>query len=114
MGADTPDSDALARPDPPRPDVEEDISASPDVSPTSRHADVEDQFYHGVIAAVNWSRGTGVVHSGNGREIPFEFPFVTMVGDRKRIEHLQAGMRVGFDVGWTSKGLRVTTIKIYD
>jgi len=84
---------------------------------TASHApksEPDDLFYHGVIATVNWSRGTGVVRSGNGREIPFEFQFVTMIGGQRRIEHLLPGMRVGFDVGWTSKGLRITTIKIYD
>ena len=29
-----------------------------------------------------------------------------------RIEDLTEGMEVGFDVGWTSRGLRVTKIKI--
>jgi hypothetical protein len=98
---------------PPASEAEEG-TPSLDVRPASRHPEVEDQFYHGVIAAVNWSRGTGVVRSGNGRDIAFEFPFVIMVGPRKQIEHLHPGMRVGFDVGWTSKGLRVTMIKIYD
>jgi hypothetical protein len=83
-------------------------------APRARDAEPDDFFYHGVIAAVNWSRGTGTVRSGNGREIPFEFPLVTMIGGERRIEHLLPGMRVGFDVGWTSKGLRVTAIKIYN
>jgi hypothetical protein len=80
----------------------------------ARNVEPDDLFYHGVIATVNWSRGTGVVRSGNGREIPFDFQFVTMLGGRRQIEHLLPGMRIGFDVGWTSKGLRITAIKIYD
>jgi hypothetical protein len=78
------------------------------------HAAGDDKFYHGVIEQVSWSKGTGSVRSRNGREIPFDFSLVTMVGERRRIEHLQPGMRVGFDVGWTSHGLRVTALKIYD
>lgn len=74
----------------------------------------EDRFYQGVISRVHWGRETGAVLSRNGREIEFEFPFVTMIGDYRRVESLRAGMRVGFDVGWTSRGLRVTTLKIYD
>ena len=27
---------------------------------------------------------------------------------------LREGMQVGFDVGWTSRGVRVTTIRILD
>lgn len=77
-------------------------------------APVEDRFYQGIIARVHWGRETGTVLSRNGREIEFEFPFVTMIGDYQRVESLRAGMRVGFDVGWTSRGLRVTTIKIYE
>jgi len=74
----------------------------------------EDRFYQGVIAHVHWGHETGTVLSRNGREIEFEFPFVTMIGDYRRVESLRTGMRVGFDVGWTSRGLRVTTLKIYD
>ncbi len=38
-------------------------------------------------------------------------PFVEFL-DGRRIEDLVEGMEVGFDVGWTSRGLRVTKIKI--
>jgi hypothetical protein len=38
-------------------------------------------------------------------------PFVEIL-DGRRIEDLVEGMEVGFDVGWTSRGLRVTKIKI--
>ena len=74
----------------------------------------EDHFYKGVIAWVHWGREQGVIRSANGREIPFEFPFVRLVGAPRPVESLHPGMRVGFDVGWTSDGLRVTTLKIYD
>jgi hypothetical protein len=77
-------------------------------------APAEDRFYQGIIARVNWGSETGVVLSRNGREIEFEFPFVTMIGGYRRVESLRTGMRVGFDVGWTSRGLRVTTLKIYE
>ncbi len=87
-----------------------DEASAPAAAP---HAIGDDRFYHGIIEQVSWSKGNGVVRSGNGREIPFEFSLVTMVGERRSIEHLQPGMRVGFDVGWTSRGLRVTTLKIY-
>src|SRR5581483_323032 len=74
-----------------------------------------DNFYHGVISKIFWSNETGVIHSDSGKEIPFIFALVTLLGaPRQDINFLRPGMRVGFDVGWTSKGLRASTIKIYD
>ncbi|MGE0824537.1 MAG: hypothetical protein AB7P18_20790 [Candidatus Binatia bacterium] len=74
-----------------------------------------DNFYHGVISKIFWNNQTGVVRSDRGKDIPFVFAFVTLLGaPRQDINFLRPGMRVGFDVGWTSKGLRVSTIKIYD
>jgi hypothetical protein len=103
----------------PEVEMEEPAPAQEDAAGDGRDAEADLApprylFYHGVIATVNWSRGTGVVRSGNGRDIPFDFQFVTMLGGKRQIEHLLPGMRVGFDVGWTSKGLRITAIKIYD
>jgi hypothetical protein len=74
-----------------------------------------DHFYHGVISKIFWGNETGVIRSDSGREIPFVFAFVTLLGaPRQDINFLRPGMRVGFDVGWTSKGLRASVIKIYD
>lgn len=74
-----------------------------------------DHFYHGVISKIFWSNETGVIRSDSGRDIPFVFAFVTLLGaPRQDINFLRPGMRVGFDVGWTSKGLRASVIKIYD
>lgn len=75
-----------------------------------------DNFYQGVIVRLNPATLKGRVRSDSGREIPFEFPFVTVVGAplggrAPGINLLHVGARVGFDVGWTSKGLVVTRIK---
>jgi hypothetical protein len=75
-----------------------------------------DGFYPGVIVFLDRARGRGVIRSHSGREIRFEFPFVGIAGAAlggrtPGIDLLQQGDTVGFDVGWTSKGLRVTTIK---
>jgi hypothetical protein len=53
-----------------------------------------------------------VLRTGSGREVRFVVPFVEFL-DGRRIHDLTEGMEVGFDVGWTSHGLRVTKIKIY-
>ena len=72
-------------------------------------------FYQGMILKLDRARGRGMVRSHSGKEIPFEFPFVAVAGARiggtmPGIDLLREGDIVGFDVGWTSKGLRVTTI----
>ncbi len=73
-------------------------------------------FYQGMILKLDRVRGRGVVRSHSGKEIPFEFPFVAVVGapiggTMPGIELIREGDIVGFDVGWTSSGLRVTTIQ---
>jgi hypothetical protein len=73
-----------------------------------------DKFYRGRIKKLFHGTQMGVVRSGNGREIPFTFRHVTMVGGVRRFEDLREGMPVGFDVGWTSKGLVVTVLQTGD
>ena len=73
-------------------------------------------FYQGMIMRLDRARGRGVVRSHSGREIRFEFPFVAVVGAgiggrMPGIDLINEGDVVGFDVGWTSRGLRVTTIR---
>jgi hypothetical protein len=70
-----------------------------------------DKFYRGRIKKLFQGSQMGIVRSGNGREIPFTFRHVTMVGHARRFEDLREGMSVGFDVGWTSKGLVVTVLQ---
>jgi hypothetical protein len=73
-------------------------------------------FYQGMILKLDRSRGRGIVRSHSGKEIRFEFPFVAVVGapiggTMPGIEMIREGDVVGFDVGWTSSGLRVTKIQ---
>lgn len=75
-----------------------------------------ENFYSGLIVLLDRARGRGVLRSRSGREIEFQFPFVSVVGaplGRRfpGIELIREGDEVGFDVGWTSRGLRVTAIK---
>jgi hypothetical protein len=78
-----------------------------------------DNFYIGLIVFLDRVRGRGVIRSFSGREIPFQFPFVSVVGapvgrSPVGIELIKEGDSVGFDVGWTSGGLRVTRIRPSD
>jgi cold shock CspA family protein len=76
-------------------------------------------FYRGMILRLDRSRGRGVVRSHSGKEIPFHFPHVQIIGapiggEMSGIESLREGDSVGFDVGWTSHGLQVTVIRPAD
>lgn len=86
-----------------------------DQEPTNDDHQPEDLFYHGVISKIFWRYETGIVRSDSGKEFSFSFQFVTLLGvPRQDMRFLREGLPVGFDVGWTSKGLRVMVIKIYD
>jgi hypothetical protein len=73
-------------------------------------------FYPGMIMRLDRNRARGIVRSHTGKEIAFEFPYVAVIGaeiggNAPGMELLREGDSIGFDVGWTSHGLRVTTIK---
>lgn len=75
---------------------------------------VEERFYQGRILRLSSGKQTGVVRSVNGRDIPFIFAFVVMLGDKTRFEDLHVGTAVGYDVSWTSHGLRVSMMRVVD
>ena len=64
-------------------------------------------FYRGILIRLARGGGRGVVRSvRTGRELPFEREHAVVLGDVE----LREGMTVGYDVGWTSRGLRVTKV----
>jgi len=73
----------------------------------------KDLFHQGVISKLFPSNNMGLVRAESGREIPFSFEFVVLLGEAKKPADLKEGQEVGYDLGWTSKGLRVTKIKTY-
>jgi len=78
-------------------------------------APVGERYYRGVVTRVYYGSESGTLTSeDSGREYHFKHPFVQIVGPIPRIDGLREGMKVGFDVGWTSRGLRVTVIRVYD
>lgn len=72
-----------------------------------------DLYHHGIITKLFPSNNTGIVRTENGRELPFSYEFVILSGEAKTVQDLREGDRVGYDLGWTSNGLRVTKIKTY-
>lgn len=70
-------------------------------------------FYRGTLIRLTRGGSFGVVRSAHdGREIPFERQHVTVLGTAGAADgpELREGMAVGYDVGWTSRGLRVTKL----
>ncbi len=69
--------------------------------------------YVGTILRWAPGSGTGVVRSASGRDIPFDLEHVIVLGELMagpRSYALSNGLKVGFDLGWTSRGLRVTKL----
>jgi hypothetical protein len=88
--------------------VADEIDDRPQDAPTA------DRFYAGIIKKLFPGAGMGIVRSASGRETPFAAAHVVLIGTIRRFEDLREGMPVGFDVGWTSKGLRVTVLHTAD
>jgi hypothetical protein len=72
-----------------------------------------DLFHHGMITKLFPSNNTGFVRIESGREVPFSYEFVLLCGAAKTVHDLREGEAVGYDLGWTPRGLRITKIKTY-
>lgn len=85
-----------------------------DEPPADEGAEPTDKFYHGTILTLSRGAQRGTIRSASGRNIPFIFQHVTLLGPHQRFDDLREGLEVGYDVSWTSKGLRVSVIRIAD
>ena len=74
---------------------------------------IDDLYHHGVITKLFPSNNTGIVRTESGRELPFSYELVILCGEAKTVQDLKEGERVGYDLGWTSGGLKITKIKTY-
>lgn len=77
-------------------------------------SDSSSKFYCGIVCSLQRGAQRGVIRAASGREIPFVFAYVTMLGSHRRFDDLYEGLEVGYDVSWTSRGLRVSVIRIPD
>jgi hypothetical protein len=73
----------------------------------------KDLFHHGVISKLFPSNNMGVVKTESGREVQFAYDLIVLLGDVQKTADLREGMEVGYDLGWTSNGLRITKIKVF-
>ena len=72
-----------------------------------------DFFHQGAITKLCPSNNTGVVRTESGRELTFSYDLVILCGEAKSPLDLEVGDPVGYDLGWTSNGLRITKLKTY-
>lgn len=72
-----------------------------------------DLYHQGVITKLFPSNNTGVVRTESGRELTFTYDLVLLRGEVKSALELKVGEPVGYDLGWTSSGLKITKIKTY-
>ena len=82
-----------------------------DIKPAT--ANMRDQYHHGVVTKLFPSNNTGIVRTESGRELTFSYELVILCGEAKTPADLKEGETVGYDLGWTSSGLRITKIKTY-
>jgi hypothetical protein len=83
--------------------------------PPSPSEPPQESYYRGVISRVFYGSESGTLTSeATGRTYHFRHPSVRIIGPIPRVDGLREGMRVGFDVGWTSRGLRVSVIRVFD
>ncbi|MBI3767220.1 MAG: hypothetical protein HY271_01865 [Deltaproteobacteria bacterium] len=87
-----------------------------DVAPpvTAAADDPRSRFYQGTILRLYSGSRSGLVRTGSGRDVPFAMSDVRLLGTDRGFAALREGMQVGFDLGWTSRGRRVTTIRLFD
>jgi hypothetical protein len=72
-----------------------------------------DRYHQGVVTKLFPSNNTGVVRTESGRELTFSYDLVILTGEAKSPLELKVGESVGYDLGWTSNGLRITKIRTY-
>ena len=68
-------------------------------------------YYRGTVVRLSFGLEMGIVRSATGREIAFAFQHVETIGCNGGPAGLRRGQTIGFDVGWTGRGLRVTRIR---
>ncbi len=73
-----------------------------------------DRYYQGTIIRVNPGSQTGWLRTARGRELPFAGRDLQLIGAALGFASLRVGLPVGFDLGRTSTGLCVTTIRVYE
>jgi cold shock CspA family protein len=75
---------------------------------------IEGKYYRGRIARFNPKTGYGFVETPKGDHIFFYIDQIRLEGKNRKKADIRPGRLVGFDVGWTDRGLRVCKLNIFD
>jgi cold shock CspA family protein len=75
---------------------------------------IDGKYYRGRIAKFNPRTGYGFVETREGSHIFFYADQIRLEGSRTRKSDIRPGKVVGFDVGWTDRGIRVCKLKILE
>ncbi len=73
----------------------------------------DDKFRKAKIIKFLPQAGYGFVRDRAGKEIYFHLDELRFVGEKNDRQYVVEGAEVGVDVGRTSRGVRVTRLKIY-
>src|SRR3989338_1563296 len=73
----------------------------------------EDLFRKGEIIKFFSQSGYGFIRDEKGQQVYFHMDEVRVVGEPKKRNQIYEGMKIGFDVSRTSKGVRATHMKFY-
>lgn len=72
--------------------------------------DEQDAFCKANVESYFPGQRVGVLKNMRGQILPFSLSEAEVKGDLTR---LASGKRVGYDASWTSRGMRVTMLRIY-
>lgn len=83
-----------------------------DEGPVQPGGGISDKYYIGTVVKLYAGSEGGVIRSATGREIPFKFAHLTIVGEPCRFGDLREGAVVGYDVCRTARGLCVSVLRL--
>ena len=73
----------------------------------------EDFFPKGEIAKFFTNQDYGFIRDQHGRDIYFHLGELDFVGPKNNKSYIKVGVKIGYDLSWTSHGEHVRKIKIY-
>lgn len=77
------------------------------------HVDEDDVFPKAEVLTFYPRQGVGTLKTDRGETFDFSLANIELVGPKGHMRYLDAGARVGYDVSWTSHGLKINRLKIY-
>jgi len=75
--------------------------------------DEADMFSKATIKEYYPKQGYGYLVTDAGEKVKFDLKLISLVGSKVDPGSIKVGMRVGYDLGKTSRGPLVCTLKIY-